>query len=77
MSQLPEQILNQASAYPGLMGQGINLMNQPPFPAQMPGAIPQPSNIPVNMQSEDQKNQESKKYYFIIHIYIYFFKLFL
>lgn len=60
MSQLPEQILNQApTPFPGLMGQGLNMINQPQFPGQIPQGIAQPANMPMNMGVDDQKNTES------------------
>ena len=60
MSQLQDQILNQANApFTGLMGQPMNMINAPQFPGQIPNPIAQPQNMPLNIGAEDQKNQES------------------
>ena len=60
MSQLPEQILNQANAqFMGGMGPGIGMINQPQYQRPPQQQIAQGQNMAPNMGVEEQKNTES------------------
>ena len=60
MSQLQEQLLNQAGGpFLGAIGQPITMINPTQFPGQIPPSIAQPQNMPLNIGQPDPKNVES------------------